>query len=160
MTDAKNTSNPGTEVEVATTGAAIAAAGGVSEAIHGLNSGVSNVYSSIKGTDFASRKQVLAATTTSVPLSDNLGKPIDLVNIVVQAIELPDENTGELVEVPRTVLIAADGTAYHAVSGGIFRSLENLLGILGEPAGWPEPVTVVVTKEGKAPRAYFTIRLA
>lgn len=127
-------------------------------AIASLAEGKQTVFSTIDGTDFASKLAVLDATTNSLALSENLGKRINLANIVVQAIEMTDEDTGELATVPRTILIDADGTAYHAISKGVFRAVENIIGIVGAPKTWPNPLPVVVAQEGTGTRKYFTIR--
>lgn len=135
--------------------------GGVQGAIQSLNKGEVTVYSSIKGDDFESKKATLNATTNSVAIADNLGKTISLANIIVQAIDMEDEKTGEVSEQPRVILIDDEGNAFHAISQGIFKSLENLLGILGAPDTWPAPVPVQVVEErGRKGYRYYTIRLA
>lgn len=142
-----------TEVERA----AVQSGNAVSSAVQSLADGRATVFSTIEGDDFASKLAVLNATTGSLPLSENLNKPIELVNVVVQVIEMADEQTGEVGEVPRTILIAKDGTAYHAISKGVFRAVENILGILGKPSTWSGPVKVKVLQEGTGNRKYFTI---
>lgn len=126
-------------------------------AIQSLADGKQTVFSTITGDDFTAKMTVLNATTASKPLSENLGKKINLANVVVQIIEMADEQTAELRDVPRTILIDADGTAYHAISSGVFRAVENILGILGKPHTWPAPVAVKVLQEGQGNRKYFTI---
>lgn len=135
-------------------------------AVQALASGSTNVFSTIKGDDADSRLAVFEATTASVPLAENLNKPIALANIVVQVIDIADDNadadeqTGEVptVTVPRTILIDKDGTAYHAISNGVFKSVENLTGILGsDPARWPENFTVKAVKGGSGTRQYMTL---
>lgn len=138
-------------VEVSSTGSKIA------ESVQSLADGKQTVFSTITGDDFATKMAVLNATTASKPLAENLNKKINLANVVVQIVEMADEQTGELREVPRTILIDADGTAYHAISNGVFRAVENILGILGAPDSWPSPVAVKVQREGTGNRQYFTI---
>jgi hypothetical protein len=157
-------SDANTEVEIfdPNTGAEIVPAQSGSEvrdAIQALNEGRSSVFSSITGTDFASKLAVLNATTNSKALAENLGKTIAVENIVVQFVKLNDvENPGQFVEAPRTILIDADGTAYHAISKGLFQSVENLIGIAGQPGSWPFPLPVVASREGEGARKYFTLR--
>lgn len=129
----------------------------VSSAIQALAAGKQTVFSTIAGNDFETKLAVLQATTKSEPLADNLGKPIKLKDIVIQTIEMTDDATGETGPVPRVILVSDDGTAYHAISMGVFRAVENIIGILGMPSTWPAPLPVKVVREGKAPRAYFTI---
>lgn len=125
-----------------------------------LAEGKQTVFSTIKGDDVESRLALFSAVTDSVALEDNLNKPIKLANIVVQSIEMVNEESGELQEVPRTILIDGDNVAYHAISKGLFRSVENLVGILGsDPAKWGG-LSVIVTREGTGNRKYFTMRAA
>lgn len=127
-------------------------------AIEALASGKATVFSTITGNDHATKLEVFNAVTNSLPIADNLGKTINLVNIVVQSVEMTDENSGEVQDVPRTILVDADGTAYHAISGGLFRSVETMLGVVGHPSGWPAPLPVAVTREGSGTNKYFTMR--
>lgn len=131
---------------------------GIRNAVDALASGKQTVFSTIAGDDFDSKMRVLEATTASLAIADNLNKTIVLKDIVVQIVEMADEQTGELVEVPRTILIADDGVAYHAISKGVFRAVENILGILGSPDKWTAPVPVKVVREGTGVRQYFTIK--
>ena len=141
--------------EIATTSAA-----SVVSQVNDLNNGTVSVYSSIKGDDFESKTRVLAATTNSVPLSDHLNETILLKDVVVQAIELTDDEKGTVEDAARVILLAEDGTSYHAVSGGIFKALTNMFGILGEPHVWPGALPVQVVEE-KSRRGFkfFTIKL-
>ncbi len=144
-------SDVSTEVDTFTGG------NGAANAVQALADGKSTVFSTITGDDFAAKMKVLNATTASLPLAEILNKPIELVDIVVQVIEMADEASGEVRDVPRTILIAKDGTAYHAISNGVFRAVENILGILGKPHTWPAPVKIKVQREGTGNRQYFTI---
>lgn len=132
----------------------------IASAVSSLNHGEVSVYSSIKGDDFATKARVLAATTNAIPLSDHLGETIMLKDVVVQAIEVADEQSGEMQEAARIILLAEDGTSYAAVSGGIFKALTNMFGILGEPATWPHALPVqIVEEKGRKGFKYFTVKL-
>ena len=121
-------------------------ANGLQASINAMKSGGSNVMSTFTGSEHADKLKVIAAMTAAVPVADNLGKTIKLSNVVIQPIEMADDNTGELTTVPRIILVDADGTSYSAISSGIFRSLENIFGILGQPSEWPEPLEVHVSE--------------
>lgn len=142
-----------------TTGEIVVAGNDVASAIAQLNSGQSAIATSIEGDDFAARKAVLSAVSSSVPLADNLSKPIQMKHYVVQEVWLLNEQTQEIAPQPRVVIIDADGVAYHATSAVVFRDVQNIVGILGKPSSWPEPVAVTCVKEGKAPRAFYTLKL-
>lgn len=114
--------------------------------ISSFRNGVATIVSSIRGDDFDTKLTVIDAITNSVAIDDNLGKTINLQNFVIQRITMENEQTGRPEEVPRMILIDADGTAYHAISKGIFSAIENFVGILGEPAKWAKPVVVHAVK--------------
>jgi len=88
--------------------------------------------------------------TNAVPVSDNFGTVINLRNWVVQPVEMPvddkDESKGTALA-PRIILIDEDGTAYAAISSGILKSLENLVGVFGKPSQWPGSIPVAVTEQ-------------
>lgn len=119
------------------------------------------LYTSIKGEDFETRKRVLAALGASAKVDDNLGKAFMLKDVIVQSIEMPDERTGELVNVPRVILIDDKGGAMVAVSSGLLRSIQNFIGTLGEPQTWPGAVKVkVVEAKARSGYKFFTLELA
>ena len=119
-----------------------------------------NGYSSIQGDDLAARKAVYNAVSAANQLADNLGKTILLKDVIVQPVTSENEQTGEIEEYLRTTLIAADGTAYSAGSGGVASSLKNLFDVLGEPSSWTEPLPIkVVEKKGRKGFKFFTIEL-
>lgn len=132
----------------------------VSTAIKNLNNPDAGFYSSIKGTDFESKKAIAKALTTSEPLDEHINEPLDLVNYIVLPVELANKDTGIVNTAPRITLIMADGKAYHATSVGILSSLRNLNATLGEPHEWPEPVRIIVAHErGNNGYKYFTINM-
>lgn len=62
-------------------------------------------------------------------------------NIIAHMIQLLDEKTGEIVSVPRLVLVTPEGEGYHAVSNGMLSSMKKLIGLFG-PAPWEPPVVI------------------
>lgn len=134
---------------------------GIREEIASLDSGDSGVYSSIEGNDFESRLKVASAVTDSKPIREHLGKVIKLANVVIQAVSMVNEQTGEMEEVPRVILIDDAGNSFHAISGVILKDVQNLIGILGKPAEWPSPVKVAVKEEQSGnKRRFMTLTLA
>lgn len=122
--------------------------------------GGGNMFSTIKGGGRAEKLATLSAMTASVPVSENLNKSIKVAHIIVQKIEMADETTGELKPQPRIVLIDEGGTAYHAISGALYKSVENIIGIFGsDPAGWGGPIPIKIVQEGSGTRKYFTARV-
>ena len=127
--------------------------------IANLSNGQLSVFSTIIGEGFAPKAALMEALSNSVPVSENLNKRIDLVNLVVESIDLANESTGVIETQPRVIFIDATGTAYHAISGPVFRDTQRLLAIMGHPSTWPAPLPVKISKNGQGTRQYFTLKL-
>lgn len=116
----------------------------VKGSVDGLRNPLDNFYCSI--VDDGSRKAKVAiynaCNTDGTPLSDMVGKKIDIVDVCAYEVMLTDDNTGITSPSLRIVLIAKDGTNYTCVSQGVFSSLQKMFGIIGEPSWKDEPVTV------------------
>lgn len=136
------------------------ASNGIRQDIANLASGKSTVFSTVTGDDFNTKVSVINAMTNSLPVQDNIGKTIQLVNVIVQAVDMADEKSREISAQPRIILLDADGTAYHAISSGLFKSLENIFGILGHPATWPAPLPIVIDRVKGKVGHFFTARIA
>jgi len=145
MTDAIETIDAeiSTEVE-AVSGAYVS----VEHDIATMNEGAIALYSSIDMTDFDGALEVAEALGNSTPLEQFYGQEFDLANVVVQKVSIPNVKTGEVNDAPRVTLIAADGRIFHATSVGVFSSVRNLFGMIGEPSAWPNGfVTVKAVQE-------------
>ena len=128
-------------------------------AIQGLNNPDSAFYTSVKGTDFAAKKAVASALTSSEPIDEHLGETIAMRNVIVMPVDLANAQ-GEVNTAPRVIVIAEDGKAYHATSVGMLSAIRNLFATLGEPDSWPEAVPIkVVQQKGNNGYKYFTINL-
>ena len=104
----------------------------------------SNAFCSIKEDSLESKKLVYNASNNPThKIDDYINKEIALKDVFVEIIELANENTGELEQAPRIVLIDDKGESYQCVSNGIFGSLKKLMAIFGEPT-WEDPIHVVV----------------
>lgn len=131
----------------------------VESAITGLNNPTGAFYSSIKQDDFAGKKKVAAAITSSQPISDHLNEDIELVDVIVQSVQIADQDSGEVNDAPRVTLIDVSGNAYHATSSGLLSAVRSLISVLGEPGSWPEPVTVrAVEERGRRGYRFMTLK--
>jgi hypothetical protein len=137
----------------------VIAGNNVRSEIANLSQGRTSVFSTISGEGFGPKAALLDALSNSVPVSENLNKHIELVNIVVESIDLVSEQTGELETQPRVILVDVEGTAYHAISGPVFRDVQRLLAVMGHPSSWPTPLGVKFVQGGQGTRKYFTIKL-
>lgn len=120
------------------------------------------VYSTFDADDLDSKKRVLNAITESEPVADHLRETLNLKDFVIQAATMIDDQTGEERDVLRTILLTADGKAYHAISDGLFKSLQNYTAVLGHPSTWPAEGIAVMVDEVRSRRGYrfMTIKLA
>lgn len=115
-------------------------------------------YSSIRGTDDDAKMRVLEAISDAEPMQEKLGTVLAITDIIILNTTVTDRNTGEVAEVQRTVIIQEDGTAVATMSGGIIRSLNNLLAVYGEPYTWNGPKYGTVVEAGSKGRQYYTIK--
>ena len=76
-------------------------------------------------------------------LTDFIGKPLEIVDVVAHPVTLTDDETGEIVQALRVVLIDKNGIGYTGVSQGITNSLARIFKIIGMPT-WKEPVKMEV----------------
>lgn len=79
-------------------------------------------------------------------IADFINKEILVENVLVEVNDILDDDTGEVVRSPRTVLIAPDGTSYRSTSKGIFNSVKNAFVALGS-APWNGGVKFKVVQE-------------
>lgn len=125
-----------------------------------MRDGKSRIISTFVGDDFETKVATFAAVSGAVKIADNLGATINLANIVVQPVEQVNESTGQVQEVPRVILIDDKGNAFAAISGVLFKRVEDLLGLVGHPSTWGKPLPVKVVKEGSGSRQFFDLVLA
>lgn len=121
----------------------------------------SGVFTTVKGDDIEAKKTVFSAVNDAEPLSDHLGKPLKVVDIVAHKVEVANEESGEIEEATRIVLITDDGKALASVSLGIQGAVRNILAFLGEPSTWDGAVTLIpMEKKGRRGFRYMTLMLA
>jgi hypothetical protein len=115
-----------------------------------MRSGGSMVVSTFEDATWEAKTAVFDAMTNAKPVSENFGTVINLRNWVIQPVDMPvddkDDSKGTALA-PRVILIDEDGTSYAAISSGILKSLENLVGVFGKPSEWPGSIPVAVTEQ-------------
>lgn len=93
-------------------------------------------------------------------VGDTLGTTIMLKDVMIHPVQFQDDQTGELIEGYRCVLIDADGTSYGATSKGLFNALSQFFAIKGHPNTWSEPKPIrVVEKKGRRGFKFYTIQI-
>ena len=79
-------------------------------------------------------------------IADKLNTEIALKDVLIQKFNNVDDETGTIEEKYRVILIDEDGKTYASGSKGLYRSLGQLLAIMGEPATWNEPIKIKVVE--------------
>lgn len=90
-------------------------------------------------------------------ISDCIGQKIEMVNAFIEQVQMVNDETGEVNNGVRTVLIDKDGKGYQSVSTGIFNALKKLFAIYGTPDNWKEPVPVTFTCITRGKNRIFTL---
>ena len=112
--------------------------------------GQSQMYCSIRddGTMQSKARIFNSINSPDKRISDCIGETISLANIVAHPIQLVDENSGELIETMRMVLVDDQGTSYEAVSNGLVNAVARILQIFGQPDTWTAPIKVKPVQKG------------
>ena len=130
--------------------------------IESFTGGVGRLFTTIKGEDFSAKLALNNAIADAEPIDKHLDKWINLKDIVIQDVEFTDEDesTGEVTTTQgiMVVLVNDQGKAYRAFSNGVFRDLQRLLNILGDPNTWPDPVSVKVVQTVSGKNRFYNLR--
>ena len=111
-----------------------------------MSAEVGSVVCSIDNSTREGAKKIYnAMNNPSGKVSDLINKRIAVSDVLIEIRELLNEETGEIARVPRTVLIAPDGTGYQATSVGIFNAVRTAFNAFG-PAPW-EPALKILIKQ-------------
>lgn len=129
----------------------------VHDKISAIAAGELGVYSTINATSFDGKIATFSALNDATPLSEQIGNVLPVTNIVMQAVQI-GQTDGTVVDAIRTILVTEDGTAFSASSEGLYRSVQNILGLLGHPSTWPGPFYCsVVEKRSRNGFRFMTI---
>ena len=130
--------------------------------IESFTGGVGRLFTTIKGEDFLAKLALNNAIADAEPIDKHLDKWINLKDIVIQDVEFTDEDesTGEVTTTAGIMVVLVDdqGKAYRAFSNGVFRDLQRLLNILGDPNTWPDPVSVKVVQTVSGKNRFYNLR--
>ena len=115
--------------------------------------GGSKGFCTMQAVDKKAKATLFNATGNPEKVTSMIGKTIDLLHFYVEVIQVVSEQTGELCNVPRVVLIDKSGKGYQAVSIGMYNAIKRIVSMYGLPETWDEPLTVEVqqieTKNGR-----------
>lgn len=119
-----------------------------------------STYCSIKGGDRATKAKLYnASNNPDHKVGDFINKSIKVKDVLVEAIDIVDEDSGKIERAPRVVLIDDKGKAYQAVSMGIFNAVKKAIQIFGEPT-WDEPIEFTVKQVSVKNGSMLTLDVA
>lgn len=95
------------------------------------------------------RKKLYKATNAASLLRDFMNTPIQAVGFVFSPTTVTTE-TGETDTVVGGYIIDKDGNAYVSSSGGVCKSILQIISQFGDPETWDEPLTVVCKETNTA----------
>lgn len=107
---------------------------------------LSGFYSSLRASDQKERLELFDLVSAAEGLDDHLNTPLSLTDVVIQAVPVMDQETGEVEERSRIVLITEDGKSYATTSRGVETALKNLFLLVGEPT-WEPPLELMAVKQ-------------
>ena len=99
-----------------------------------------------------------AANNPDHKVKDFVNKQIAVKDIYAETIEIANEETGEIIKVPRIVLIDADGLSFECVSVGMYSAIRKLVAIYGAPT-WEPPLKVVIKQKSVGKGSMFTLQM-
>ena len=88
-----------------------------------------------------------AINSADESIADHIGEVLEIVDVVAHPVSIADEETGEIIDCLRTVLIDKHGKSYTATSQGITNSLARVFSLIGMPddGSWKnEPVKMKI----------------
>lgn len=99
------------------------------------------------------------AMQTADKVDEHLNEPLHVSNVLAQAIEVANQETGEINSSTRVVIHAEEGD-FAAASPTLAHSFGNLFAIFGTPNTWTTPLVLkVVEKKSRRGRKFFDLEL-
>lgn len=119
-----------------------------------------NAVSHFFNTDTMDGKMALYnAMQTVGKVDEHLNEPLHVTNVIAQAIEVANQETGEINSSTRVVIHAEEGD-FAAASPALAHAFGNLFAIFGTPDTWEHPIVLkVVEKRSRRGYKFFDLEL-
>ena len=119
-----------------------------------------NAVSHFFNTDTMDGKMALYnAMQTADKVDEHLNEPLHVTNVLAQAIEVANQETGEINSSTRVVIHAEEGD-FAAASPTLAHAFGNLFAIFGTPDKWAAPLVLkVVEKKSRRGYKFFDLEL-
>ena len=99
------------------------------------------------------------AMQTADRVEEHLNEPLHVTNVLAQAIEVANQETGEINSSTRVVIHAEEGD-FAAASPTLAHAFGNLFAIFGTPDMWDTPLVIkVVEKKSRRGHKFFDLEL-
>lgn len=99
------------------------------------------------------------AMQTADRVDEHLNEPLHVTNVLAQAIEVANQETGEINSSIRVVIHAEEGD-FAAASPTLAHAFGNLFSIFGTPDKWAAPLVIkIVEKKSRRGYKFFDIEL-
>lgn len=99
------------------------------------------------------------AMQTADKVEEHLNEPLHVTNVLAQAIEVANQETGEINSSTRVVVHAEEGD-FAAASPTLAHAFGNLFAIFGTPDSWTAPLVLkVVEKKSRRGHKFFDLEL-
>lgn len=90
--------------------------------------------------------KLYSALQNAEKLDEHLNEPLNMTNAVAQAVQVTDDQTGEISNTVRVIIVTDDNKAYAATSPTLAAGLNTMFGIFGTPNTWTEPLCIKVAE--------------
>lgn len=102
--------------------------------------------------------KLYSALQNAEKLDEHLNEPLNMTNAVAQAVQVTDDQTGEISNTVRVIIVTDDGKAYAATSPTLAAGLNTMFGIFGTPNTWTEPLCIkIVERRSRRGFRFFSI---
>lgn len=110
-------------------------------------------------TSMDGKMALYSAMQTSDKVDEHLNEPLHVTNVLAQAIEVANQETGEINSSIRVVIHAEEGD-FAATSPTLAHAFGNLFAIFGTPDTWNHPLVLkVVEKKSRRGFKFFDLEL-
>jgi hypothetical protein len=87
-------------------------------------------------------------------LTEEVGLPIKVTDYFIHDVQIVSKEDGEIITMPRLVLIDSDGMAHECCSQTLLSSLKSIASLYGRPP-WPNGLTLTVRMKRKGERNIY-----
>ena len=108
---------------------------------------------------FEGKVKNLNAIQNAQSANDYIGKTLNVTDVIFQQAQFVDEETGEISDGVRTILLLDDDTAVAFASDVIVRSIKTIIATFGSPENWPNHMLPlkVEQKQGKGTHRFYQL---